>query len=417
MNTEELLQAGEKTKKAAAVLAELSEEKKNHLLRRIESGLLDEEAAILAANREDVAAAEKAGLAPAMVERLTLSPKRIADMAEGVRALTKLPDPCGKVLSRSVLANGLEIIQTTVPFGVIAMIYESRPNVTVDAAALCLKSGNACLLRGGREAHHTNGALTAVIQKALREEGLPEETVTSILDPDRQLVPFLLHMRGIVDLAIPRGGAGLIRFVVETSTVPVIETGAGVCHTYVDKEADLAKAIPVIVNAKAQRPSVCNAMETLLVHEDIAETFLPEVGKALRKAGVAIRGDETVCRLLPFAEKAVEKDWSTEYGALVLSVKVVPSLSAAIRHIQKYGTKHSECILSENKEAIRTFMNAIDAACVYANASTRFTDGFQFGFGAEIGISTQKLHVRGPVGLSPLVTYKYKIFGHGQIRE
>ena len=417
MTTEELLRAGEKTRKAAALLAACSEEKKNHLLCRLESGLLDEEEMILAANREDVAAAEQAGLSPAMVERLTLSRKRIADMAEGVRALTALPDPCGKVLSRSVLDNGLEIIQTTVPFGVIAMIYESRPNVTVDAAALCLKSGNACLLRGGREAHHTNAALTRIIQKALREEGLPEETVTSILDPDRQLVPFLLHMRGIVDLAIPRGGAGLIRFVVETSTVPVIETGAGVCHTYVDKEADLAKAIPVIVNAKAQRPSVCNAMETLLVHEDIAEAFLPAAGKALHDAGVAIRGDETVCRLLPYAEKASEEDWSTEYGALILSVKVVPSLQAAIRHIETYGTRHSECILSENKESIRTFMNAVDAACVYANASTRFTDGFQFGFGAEIGISTQKLHVRGPVGLSPLVTYKYKIFGHGQIRE
>ena len=417
MNKEELLQAGEKVKEAAASVAALSEDEKNGLLASLKKGLLASEKEILAANREDIDGAEKGRLPAAMIERLTLTPARIRDMAEGVDALTALPDPCGRVLSRSVLKNGLEVIQTTVPFGVIAMVYESRPNVTVDAAALCLKSGNACILRGGREAHATNAALTAVIQRVLAGAGLPVEAVTSILDPDRSLVTALLQMRQVVDLAIPRGGAGLIRFVVETSTVPVIETGSGVCHTYVDKDADFKKAIPIIVNAKAQRPSVCNAMETLLVHEAAAEAFLPAAGEALRKAGVVIRGDETVCRLLPYAEKAEEKDWSTEYGDLILSVRVVSSLGEALRHIQKYGTKHSECILSENKEAVRTFMNAVDAACVYANASTRFTDGFQFGFGAEIGISTQKLHVRGPVGLSPLVTYKYKIFGHGQIRE
>lgn len=387
------------------------------MLQSFHDELLKQKKRLLEANARDLQKAGDYGLSEAMVERLTLSEKRIEEIAEGAAQLIQLPDPCGRTLKRWTLPNGLDIIRTSVPFGVIAMIYESRPNVTADAAALCLKSGNACVLRGGKEAHFTNEAMTDILHEVLRGAGVEEAAVTSILDPDRSLVHTLLTLRGLVDLVIPRGGAGLIRSVVETSTVPVIETGSGVCHTYVDKDADLAKALPVIVNAKTQRPSVCNAMETLLIHQQIAPECIASVFPALRAKGVEIRGDERVRALDPSVLPAVQEDWSTEYGALILSVSIVDSLEDAISHIRKYSTGHSECIMSENKETIWKFMNSIDAACVYANASTRFTDGFEFGFGAEIGISTQKLHVRGPVGLEPLVTYKYKIFGNGQIRE
>lgn len=417
MNQEELKIAGRTAKKASAVLAGLSEQEKNGLLLNIHDALIEGREQLISANAVDLEKADDYGLSPAMKERLALSPKKIDDMAEGVAQLALLPDPCGKVLSRRVLANGLEIIRTSVPFGVIAMIYESRPNVTVDAAALCLKSGNACILRGGKEAHYTNAALTGLIQKVLNDRGLPSAAVTSILDPERSLVNTLLTMRDIVDLAIPRGGAGLIRFVVENSTVPVIETGSGICHTYVDQTADPDKAIPIILNAKTQRPSVCNAMETLLIHKDAAPKLVPALFNALKEKGVEIRGDEAVRALDPTVKQASPLDWETEYGDLILSVKIVGSLEEAISHISTYGTRHSECILSRDPQSIQTFMNAVDAACVYSNASTRFTDGFEFGFGAEIGISTQKLHVRGPMGLEALVTYKYKIFGNGQVRE
>lgn len=417
MNQEELKIAGRAAKKASSVLAGLSEQEKNELLLNIHDALIEGKEQLISANAVDLEKADDYGLSPAMKERLALSPKKIDDMAEGVVQLALLPDPCGKVLSRRVLANGLEIIRTSVPFGVIAMIYESRPNVTVDAAALCLKSGNACILRGGKEAHYTNAALTGLIQKVLNDRGLPSAAVTSILDPERSLVNTLLTMRDIVDLAIPRGGAGLIRFVVENSTVPVIETGSGICHTYVDQTADPDKAIPIILNAKTQRPSVCNAMETLLIHKDAAPQLVPALFKALKENGVEIRGDDAVRALDPTVKQASPLDWETEYGDLILSVKIVGSLEEAISHISTYGTRHSECILSRDPQSIQTFMNAVDAACVYSNASTRFTDGFEFGFGAEIGISTQKLHVRGPMGLEALVTYKYKIFGNGQVRE
>lgn len=417
MDQNELKATGLLVKKAAAVLAGKAEAEKNDLLLSLKDALLGNQEILLEANQKDLANADSYGLTQAMKERLTLTPKRIADMAEGAAQVAALPDPCGQVLRRNVLSNGLEIIQTTVPFGVIAMIYESRPNVTVDAAVLCLKSGNACILRGGKEAHYTNEALTELIQRVLAAKGLPRETVTSILDPDRHLVNELLTMRRVVDLAIPRGGAGLIRFVVETATVPVIETGSGVCHTYVDASADIDKAIPIIINAKTQRPSVCNAMETLLIHKKIAPDLMPRLFAALREKRVEIRGDAAVKTLDPFIADANERDWDTEYGDLILSVKIVDSLYEAIQHIGKHSTQHSECIVAEDPTAIQTFMNTIDAACVYANASTRFTDGFEFGFGAEIGISTQKLHVRGPMGLSALVTYKYKVFGDGQIRE
>lgn len=417
MNQEELKIAGRAAKTASSILAGLSEQEKNELLLNIHDALIEGKEPLISANAVDLEKADDYGLSPAMKERLALSQKKIEDMAEGVAQLALLSDPCGKVLSRRVLANGLEIIRTSVPFGVIAMIYESRPNVTVDAAALCLKSGNACILRGGKEAHYTNAALTGLIQKVLNDRGIPSAAVTSILDPERSLVNTLLTMRDIVDLAIPRGGAGLIRFVVENSTVPVIETGSGICHTYVDQTADMGKAIPIILNAKTQRPSVCNALETLLIHKDAAPKLVPALFEALREKGVEIRGDDAVRALDPTAKQASPLDWETEYGDLILSVKIVGSLEEAISHISAYGTRHSECILSRDPQSIQTFMNAVDAACVYSNASTRFTDGFEFGFGAEIGISTQKLHVRGPMGLEALVTYKYKIFGDGQVRE
>ncbi len=416
MTEEELRALGRAAKGAAGDLARLSEEEKNSVLSDIADALEKKEEALLAANAKDIEKAPEYGLSAAMTERLTVSKKRIAEMAEGLRQLVKLDDPCHKILSRRVLPNGLELIQETVPFGVIAMIYESRPNVTVDAAALCIKSGNACLLRGGKEAHFTNAALTELIQDILEKHGVRKEAVSSVLDPNRALMNTLLSMKESVDLAIPRGGAKLIRFVTETARVPVIETGSGICHTYIDKAADPAKAVAIAVNAKTQRPSVCNAMETLLIHKDIAPTIVPELFSALRAKGVEIRGDEAICALDGNAIKATEEDWATEYGDLILSVRVVADVKEAAAHIARYGTKHSECIVSEDKEAIRWFMNAVDAACVYANASTRFTDGFEFGLGAEIGISTQKLHVRGPVALAPLVTYKYKIFGNGQIR-
>ena len=417
MTQDELYTLGKAVKAASADLAILDETEKNAILLDLASRLETEEETILAANRKDIDKAPEFGLSSAMVERLTVSHKRIAEMAEGVRQLAKLPDPCHRVLSRRVLANGLELIREAVPFGVIAMIYESRPNVTIDAAALCIKSGNACILRGGKEAHFTNEALTLLIRNILKNHGVREDAVSSILDPDRTLMNTLLVMRESVDLVIPRGGAGLIRFVCENARVPVIETGSGICHTYVDKAADEQKAIPIILNAKVQRPSVCNAMETLLIHKDIAKKFIPKLFPMLRAKGVEIRGDAAISEIDPSVVPATEEDWATEYGDLILSVRIVDDAEAAVDHISRYGTKHSECIISEDKETIRFFMNAVDAACVYANASTRFTDGFEFGFGAEIGISTQKLHVRGPVALEPLTTYKYKIFGNGQIRS
>lgn len=417
MNSSELKAACLEVKKASRILGSLSESKKNEVLGAVHDALLKESDFILAENAKDMERAESVfHLSSSMKERLNLTEKRIVSIAEGVRQVMTLPDPSGRTISDRTLPNGLEIVKTSVPFGTIAMIYESRPNVTVDAAVLCLKSGNACILRGGKEAHFTNAALTQVIQKALVSCNVPKQAVFSILDPSHELVNELLHLRGIIDLVIPRGGHRLIQTVVSNSSVPVIETGSGVCHTYVDKEADLDKAVRIIVNAKVQRPSVCNAMETLLIHKDAADAAVKKVFPELEACGVEIRGDERICSLWPHAVPAVEADWSTEYGDLILSVRVVDSLEEAINHISRYSTHHSECIITENKKNARLFVNAIDAACVYVNASTRFTDGFEFGFGAEIGISTQKLHVRGPMGLEALVTCKYKIFGDGQVR-
>lgn len=416
MEENELQSVIRQMRQTAVTLSLLKGDAKNHIL-HVLSGLLDRRTAdIRTANSKDMEAAAAGGMSDAMQDRLLLTEERIHGMALSAEKLTELPDPAGRILADWTRPNGLHILRKSVPFGVVAMIYESRPNVTVDAASLCLKSGNACVLRGGKEAHYTNSILTDIIQQALTECGIAANAVFSILDPDRRLVHRLLEMRGDVDLVIPRGGAGLIRFVLENSRVPVIETGTGICHTYIDRSADLDKATAIAVNAKTQRPSVCNAMETLLVHEAAAPAFLSKLFPVLRARGVVIRGDQKVRRLDPDAEPAAEKDWATEYNDLILSVKIVSSLKEAILHIATYGTHHSECIVAEDPDAVKEFMNRVDAAVVYANASTRFTDGFEFGFGAEIGISTQKLHVRGPMGLDALTTYKYEIFGEGQIR-
>ncbi len=373
--------------------------------------------AILEANSRDLASAKDKGMTPHLIERLTLTPRRIAEMKIGLREIAALPDPVGVVLSGWRRPNGLQITKTRVPLGVIGIIYESRPNVTVDAAALCFKSGNAALLRGGSEAVHSNIALADVLQDSLERAGLPRTAIQLIQNTDRAAARRLMTLNGFVDCLIPRGGASLIRTVVENATVPVIETGTGNCHVYVDKDADFGMAVGIVINAKVQRPSVCNSAETLLVHQDIAAAFLPLVGRKLADAGVELRADDLARRYLPSSAPATEEDWYTEYNALVLAVKVVGSLEDAISHINTYGTQHSEAIVTGDYAAAQVFTGGVDCAAVYVNASTRFTDGFEFGFGAEIGISNQKLHARGPMGLEELTTYKYIVRGSGQIRH
>lgn len=411
----EAVQKARLAQRAARVLAQIDTPQKNKALTAIAEALEQQVDYLLTANRKDMEAAKIRGISEAMLDRLTLTPARIRAMAEGVRQVVQLQDPVGKIVSSWKTDGHLKITKVTVPLGVIAIIFESRPNVTVDAAVLCLKSGNACVLRGGSEAIHSNTALVRVIRQGLRAAALPEDGVALLENTDRALVKELLTLRKYVDLAIPRGGAGLIQMVVQTATVPCIETGSGICHVYVDKAADLDMAVRIAENAKVSRPSTCNAMETLLVHKDILQPFLKKLLPVLQKDGVTIRGDREVqaCGVM---EAATEQDWRTEYNALILSVKTVPSLEAALAHIQQYGTHHSEAIVTTDKKTADLFLQRVDAAAVYVNASTRFTDGFEFGFGAEIGISTQKLHVRGPMGLEALVSYKYRIQGQGQIR-
>lgn len=411
----EAVQKARLAQRAARVLAQIDTPQKNKALAAIADALEQQVDYLLTANRKDMEAAKIRGISEAMLDRLTLTPARIRAMAEGVRQVVQLQDPVGKIVSSWKTDGHLKITKVTVPLGVIAIIFESRPNVTVDAAVLCLKSGNACVLRGGSEAIHSNTALVRVIRQGLRAAALPEDGVALLENTDRALVKELLTLRKYVDLAIPRGGAGLIQMVVQTATVPCIETGSGICHVYVDKAADLDMAVRIAENAKVSRPSTCNAMETLLVHKDILQPFLKKLLPVLQKDGVTIRGDREVqaCGVM---EAATEQDWRTEYNALILSVKTVPSLEAALAHIQQYGTHHSEAIVTTDKKTADLFLQRVDAAAVYVNASTRFTDGFEFGFGAEIGISTQKLHVRGPMGLEALVSYKYRIQGQGQIR-
>ena len=411
----EVYRKGRDAKEASYVLQTTGTDVKNKALAHIAEALLTHCEDILSANAEDVKRAEEKGMAPAMVDRLTLTKERIAAMAEGVRQVIDLPDPSGVVLDEFRRPNGLFIQKVSVPLGVIAIIFESRPNVTVDAATLCIKSGNACVLRGGSEAIASNTALTAVIREGLKAAGLPENSVNILENTDRALVKELLTLRGFIDLAIPRGGAGLIRMVVDTATVPCIETGSGVCHVYVDKDADLSMAVKIVENAKVSRPSTCNAMETLLVHRDVAKEFLEMLAPVMDSDAVELRGDDEA-RAVRAMKAADDDDWATEYNSLIMSVKVVGSLDEALSHIRRFSTHHSEAIVTENPDTAKAFQKAVDSAAVYVNASTRFTDGFEFGFGAEIGISTQKLHVRGPMGLTALVSYKYLIDGQGQIR-
>lgn len=372
--------------------------------------------AILAANERDLAAARAAGRREALLDRLALSPARIAGMAGGLRKVASLPDPVGGADYAARRPNGLSIEKRRVPIGVVGIIYEARPNVTADAAGLCLKSANACLLRGGSEAIHTNSAVVDCLSAAAAAF-VPADAVQLVRDTSRETAAEMMRLNGYLDVLIPRGGTGLIRSVVQTATVPVIETGAGVCHTYVDAAADIPMAAAIVANAKCSRPSVCNACETLLVHRDIAARALPAIAAALEAAhATELRGCPQTCAILPQALPATEEDWSAEYGDYILSVRVVDGVEEAIRHINRYGTHHSECIVTEHLPTAERFLNAVDAAAVYVNASTRFTDGEEFGFGAEIGISTQKLHARGPMGLHELTSVKYVVRGAGQVR-
>lgn len=418
MATYELVKAkAQAAKQAAAKLAVTSTAVKNAALLAMATALEAQQSEILAANERDMTAAAAKGMKSSMLDRLKLTAERISGMADGLRQVAGLADPVGNVIDGKTLPNGLHITKIRVPLGVIGIIYEARPNVTADAAGLCLKSGNAVILKGGSEAMESNKTVAAILAQAAEGAGIPAGSIQFIDTSDRQAVQDLIHMNGLVDVVIPRGGAGLIQAVVRNASVPVIETGAGVCHTYVDKDADVEMAMKIAFNAKVQRPSVCNAMETLLVHKDIADKFLPMMLMMYNSSAVEIRGDEAVQEYSGQVHPATEEDWSTEYGDLRLSVKIVDSIEEAMAHIAKYGTGHSECIVTNNYQAAQLFQYTVDAAAVYVNASTRFTDGNEFGFGAEIGISTQKLHARGPMALPELTSTKYLINGNGQVRK
>ena len=417
MDTYELVKTkAAAAKKAAAKLAVTSTAVKNKALLAMAEALLAKQEEILAANALDMERAAAKGMKSSMLDRLKLTAARIEGMADGLRQVANLPDPVGNVLDGKTLANGLTITKVRVPLGVIGIIYEARPNVTADAAGLCLKSGNAVVLKGGSEAMESNKAVAGILSEAATAAGMPEGAIQFIDTSDRQAVQDLIHLNGLVDVVIPRGGAGLIKMVVMNATVPVIETGAGVCHTYVDASADVEMAVKIAYNAKVQRPSVCNAMETLLVHKAIADKFMPAMLAKYAEAGVEIRGDENVQSFDKAVVPVTEEDWATEYGDLRLSVKIVDSIEEAMEHIARFGTGHSECIVTNDYSQAQLFQKTVDAAAVYVNASTRFTDGNEFGFGAEIGISTQKLHARGPMALPELTSTKYLICGNGQIR-
>ena len=408
---------GQKAKAAAADLAGLTRQEKNACLRAAADQLIADAGPILQANAQDMAEAARKGMKESLQDRLKLTEKRIQAMAEGLRQVAELPDPIGETVMETVRPNGLVLKQVRVPIGVIGIIYEARPNVTADAFALCFKTGNAVILRGGSDAICSNQAIAASLRAAIGNMGYNADAVQVVEDTSRECAAEMMRLRESIDVLIPRGGAGLIRSVVENSTVPVIETGSGNCHIYVDQDADLDMAVRIIHNAKTQRTGVCNACESLVIHEAIAEEAIPRIAADLLAAGVEIRGDERVCALVPQAIPATEQDWGTEYLDLIISMKTVASLEEAIAHINRYNTKHSEAIITRNAEAAQRFLRQVDAACVYVNASTRFTDGYEFGFGAEIGISAQKLHARGPMGLLALTTTKYEITGTGQVRE
>ncbi|MGP0586091.1 glutamate-5-semialdehyde dehydrogenase [Paenibacillus timonensis] len=413
----EVRQKAEQAGKAAAVLNRLTTAQKNEALLAAAEALVRGTDAILAANEEDLQRGRDNGTSSSMLDRLALTPERIEGIAEGLRQIAELPDPVGDVLETLDRPNGLHIVKRRVPLGVIGIVYEARPNVTVDAMGLCLKTGNAVVLRGGSSALSSNRKIVEVIHGALAGTRVPVEAVQLIEDPSRSSVDEMLKLNGLLDVVIPRGGSSLIQTVVQNATVPVIETGAGICHTFVDASADPVMATDIALNAKVQRPSVCNSMETLLVHEDFAERHLAELAERFKEAGVELRGSEAARGLISWAVPATDEDFATEYNDYILNVKIVRSLDEAMAHIARYGTKHSECIVTQDAANAERFQQEVDAAAVYHNASTRFTDGFEFGFGAEIGISTQKLHARGPMGLTALTSSKYIVQGNGQIRQ
>lgn len=408
---------GKNAKAAAPDGAALATDVKNSALTAMAEALREQQETILADNAKDMAAGEAKGLSRALLDRLLLTEERIEGMAKGLEALVGLNDPIGETIAQWVRPNGLEIARKRVPLGVIAIIYEARPNVTADAAGLALKTGNALILKGGSEAYYSNLAVTAVLRDALKKQGLNENLLQFVESVDRQAVSVLLKMKEYVDVVIPRGGSGLIRFVVENSLIPSIETGTGNCHIFMDQYGEIPMGIDIVYNAKTQRPAVCNAAETLLVHKDIAADFLPPLAEKLKQKNVEIRGCKRTCSLLKTAVPATEADWETEFLDYILAVKIVDCFDDAVAHIARYSSGHSEAIITESYTRSRRFTQAVDAAAVYVNASTRFTDGNEFGFGAEIGISTQKLHVRGPMGLNALTTEKYVIYGTGQVRK
>lgn len=412
----DLMEMGKKAVEAKYCLQKLSENEKNKALITVADTLVKNSDKILAANAIDIKNGEEKGMHSGMIDRLRLTEERIKAMADGLRIITELPDCLNETIESFTRPNGMKISKVRVPLGVIGIIYESRPNVTADAFGLCFKTGNAVILKGGSDAIHSNTAITESIRSALAEAGINEDGIQLITDTNRETTTKFMKMKEYVDVLIPRGSAGLIRAVVENSTIPVIETGTGNCHIYVDESADFDKAIPIIVNAKTQRIGVCNACESLVINENIKDEFLPLLAKALKEKNVEMRGDEAVCNVISDCIPATEEDYATEYLDYIISMKTVKNVDEAIAHINKYSTKHSEAIVTENKENAEKFKREVDASCVYVNVSTRFTDGFEFGFGAEIGISTQKLHARGPMGLKELTTYKYTIDGDGQVR-
>lgn len=408
---------GKNAKAAAPDGAALATDVKNSALTAMAKALREQQETILADNAKDMAAGEAKGLSRALLDRLLLTEERIEGMAKGLEALVGLNDPIGETIAQWVRPNGLEIARKRVPLGVIAIIYEARPNVTADAAGLALKTGNVLILKGGSEAYYSNLAVTAALRDALKKQGLNENLLQFVESVDREAVSVLLKMKEYVDVVIPRGGSGLIRFVVENSLIPSIETGTGNCHIFMDQYGEIPMGIDIVYNAKTQRPAVCNAAETLLVHKDIAADFLPPLAEKLKQKNVEIRGCKRTCSLLKTAIPATEADWETEFLDYILAVKIVDCFDDAVAHIARYSSGHSEAIITESYTRSRHFTQAVDAAAVYVNASTRFTDGNEFGFGAEIGISTQKLHVRGPMGLNALTTEKYVIYGTGQVRK
>lgn len=412
-----LEQLGRQAKEASVVLAQASMNDKNELLREAADQLVTNQNYILSENVKDVKAAMERGMSEALVDRLTLTVDRIEGMAEGLRQVADLEDPIGAVTEMKPNKSGLLIGKKVVPLGVVGIIYESRPNVTADAFALCFKTGNACLLRGGSDAIHSNLAIVKVLQESLDKKKMPVFSIQLLEDTSRETATKMMQMTEYIDVLIPRGGAGLIRSVVKNSTVPVIETGTGNCHTYIDQYADPKMAVDIVVNAKTQRLGTCNTCESLVIHKDVVQTHLPAIVEALLQKGVQVRGDERVMAVSDRVMKAAEEDWGTEYLDAVISIKVVDSFDEAVEHINRYNTKHSEAIVTDSYSHAQEFLEKIDAAAVYVNASTRFTDGFEFGFGAEIGISTQKIHARGPMGLDALTTTKFIIYGNGQIRH